>query len=139
MTIYIVLHLFRINCTSGICNHVFTILVPLYILFVTKQLVIFLNLTKITDRKKANQQGFILKSAGYPEEQLTWVVLVPWFVGENCWFGLNYALADPGGRRRHAPREQDQFLSFSHTFSPKSVCVRGWHPPNGSAPPNGKS
>ena len=52
-----------------------------------------------------------------------------------------YSLADPGAPRR-APPQQDQFLSFSHTFSPKSVRIRGWHPPppNGSAPPpNGKS
>ena len=43
-----------------------------------------------------------------------------------------------GGRRRHAPPppQQDQFLSFSHMFSLKSVHIRGWHPPpNGSAPP----
>ena len=44
-------------------------------------------------------------------------------------------LADPGGRRRRAPPQQDQFLSFSHMFLLKSVCVRGWCPPNGSAPP----
>ena len=32
--------------------------------------------------------------------------------------------------------QQDPFLSFSHTFSPKSVRVGGWcPPPNGSAPP----
>ena len=37
------------------------------------------------------------------------------------------------------PPPQDQFLSFSHTFSPKSVCVGGWHPPTGQRPPNGKS
>ena len=40
------------------------------------------------------------------------------------------ALADPGGRRgAHPPPQQDQFLSFSHTFSPKSVRVGGWCPP----------
>ena len=39
------------------------------------------------------------------------------------------ALADPGG---------DQFLSFSHTFLLKSVCVRGYLPPQQvSAPPTG--
>ena len=46
-----------------------------------------------------------------------------------------YSLADPGGAAARAP-QQDQFLSFSHTFSPKSVRIRGWRPPpNGSAPP----
>ena len=36
--------------------------------------------------------------------------------------------------------QQDQFLSFSHMFSPKSVCIRGQHPPMGwCPPPNGKS
>ena len=45
-------------------------------------------------------------------------------------------LADPsGGRRRCAPPQQDQFLSFSHMFLLKSVCIGGWCPPNGSAPP----
>ena len=41
------------------------------------------------------------------------------------------------GAPRHVPPQQDQFLLFSHTFSLKSVRVRGWHPPppNGSAPP----
>ena len=33
------------------------------------------------------------------------------------------------------PPQQDQFLSFSHMFLPKSVGIRGWHPPNGLAPP----
>ena len=38
------------------------------------------------------------------------------------------------------PPQQDQFLSFLHMFSPKSVCIGGWHPPNRLAPPpNGKS
>ena len=46
------------------------------------------------------------------------------------------ALADPGGCRWRAPPQQDQFLSFSHTFLPKSVCVRGWcPPPMGQCPP----
>ena len=40
-----------------------------------------------------------------------------------------------GAPPAHAPPQQDQFLSFSHTFLPKSVCVGGWCPPNGSAPP----
>ena len=46
-----------------------------------------------------------------------------------------------GGSRRgvppaHAPPpQQDPFLLFSHTFSPKSIRVRGWHPPNGPVPP----
>ena len=44
-----------------------------------------------------------------------------------------YPLADPGGRRRHAPPQQDQFLSFLHTFSPKSVCVKVGAPPNGKS------
>ena len=43
-----------------------------------------------------------------------------------------------GGRHQRVPLQQDQFLSFSHMFSPKSVCVRGQHPPNGLAcPPMG--
>ena len=25
-------------------------------------------------------------------------------------------------------------VTFLHIFSLKSICVRGWHPPNGSAP-----
>ena len=33
------------------------------------------------------------------------------------------------------PPQQDPFLSFSHTFLLKNVCAGGWHPPNGSAPP----
>ena len=49
-----------------------------------------------------------------------------------------YALADPGGRRRRAPPQQDPFLSFLHTFSPKSVCIGGQRPPpTGGAPPTG--
>ena len=48
------------------------------------------------------------------------------------------------GRCQHPPPQQDQFLSFSHTFLPKSIRVRGWHPPTGRRPPpppppNGKS
>ena len=44
---------------------------------------------------------------------------------------LTMALADPGGAAVHAPPppQQDQFLSFSHTFLPKSVCIGGWRPP----------
>ena len=45
------------------------------------------------------------------------------------------ALVDPGRGRRRTPPQQDQFLSFSHTFLPKSVCVRGWCPPNRLVPP----
>ena len=45
-----------------------------------------------------------------------------------------------GGHHQCMPPQQDQFLLFSHTFSPKSVRVGGWHPSNGSVPPlNGKS
>ena len=45
-----------------------------------------------------------------------------------------------GPRRRAPPPQQDQFLSFSHMFSPKSVRIRGWHPLQWFvAPPNGKS
>ena len=33
------------------------------------------------------------------------------------------------GAPRRAPPQQDQFLSFSHTFLPKSVCVGVWRPP----------
>ena len=38
------------------------------------------------------------------------------------------------GRRWRAP-QRDPILSFSHTFLPKSTHVRGWHSPNGLAPP----
>ena len=31
-----------------------------------------------------------------------------------------------------APPVQDQFLSFLHTFLPKSACVGGWRPPTGN-------
>ena len=47
------------------------------------------------------------------------------------------SLADPGGGgapRRASPPQQDQFLSFSHTFSLKSVRIGGWRPP----PPTGR-
>ena len=37
-----------------------------------------------------------------------------------------YALADPGGAASMPP-QQDPFLSFSHTFLPKSVCIGGQH------------
>ena len=45
---------------------------------------------------------------------------------------------DPRGGghcRRMCTPQQDQFLSFSHTFSPKSVHIGGWCPPNGLAAP----
>ena len=44
-----------------------------------------------------------------------------------------YSLADPGGGppARPPPPQQDQFLSFSHMFSPKSGRMGGWRPPNG--------
>ena len=41
---------------------------------------------------------------------------------------MSNALADPEGRRRCAPPQQDQFLLFSHIFSPKSVHIGDWHP-----------
>ena len=44
-----------------------------------------------------------------------------------------------GGRRRRPPPQQDQILSFSHMFLPKSTHVGGWHPPTARRPPNGKS
>ena len=34
-----------------------------------------------------------------------------------------------GGCCWRAPPQQDPFLSFSHTFSSKSVCIRGQRPP----------
>ena len=38
--------------------------------------------------------------------------------------------------RRAPSPQQDQILSFLHMFSPKSTCVRGWHPlQRGLAPP----
>ena len=39
------------------------------------------------------------------------------------------------GRCQHVPPQQDPFLSFLHTFLPKSVRVEGWHPRNGLVPP----
>ena len=39
-----------------------------------------------------------------------------------------------GGAAARATPQQDQFLLFLHTFSLKSVCVGGWHPP----PPMGR-
>ena len=39
------------------------------------------------------------------------------------------------GHCQHPPPQQDQFLSFSHMFLPKSVCIGGWHPPMGQHPP----
>ena len=43
-----------------------------------------------------------------------------------------------GGRHGTCSPQQDQFLSFSHTFLLKSVCVGGWHPPQWvGAPPMG--
>ena len=38
-------------------------------------------------------------------------------------------LACPGAAPRRPPPQQDQFLSFSHTFSLKSVRIGGWRPP----------
>ena len=42
-----------------------------------------------------------------------------------------------GGHHGMHPPQQDQFLSFLHTFLLKSVCVGGWHPPMGRHPPMG--
>ena len=51
----------------------------------------------------------------------------------NC---ILVPLADPGGAASAPPPKQDQFFSFLHTFLPKSVCVRGQHPPQWvSTPP----
>ena len=57
----------------------------------------------------------------------------------GCFEGIGCFSGDPIGRSRGhrgmcAP-QQDQFLSFSHTFLPKSVRIGGWCPPNGLAPP----
>ena len=54
-------------------------------------------------------------------------------------FVISYllSLADPGGRRRRPPPPTGSILLFSHTFSPKSVCVGGRRPP--PPPPKGKS
>ena len=38
-----------------------------------------------------------------------------------------------GGAAGTRPPQQDQFLSFLHTFLPKSVRVGGWRPPNGKS------
>ena len=43
-------------------------------------------------------------------------------------------LADPGGAAGARAPQQDQFLSFSHTFLPKSMHRR-LVPPNGLVPP----
>ena len=43
--------------------------------------------------------------------------------------GTYQSLADPGGCCQCMPPQQDPFLSFSHTFLPKSVRVGGWCPP----------
>ena len=49
------------------------------------------------------------------------------------------SLADPGGAAGARP-QQDQFLSFSQMFLPKSVCVGGWRPPpQRVGAPHGKS
>ena len=51
-------------------------------------------------------------------------------------------LTDPwvGALPVHPPPPQwDPILSYSHTFLPKSACIRGWHPPMAQCPPNGKS
>ena len=50
-----------------------------------------------------------------------------------------HALADPGGAAGvpPPPPQQDQFLSFSHMFSLKSVRIGGWHPQRVGAPPTG--
>ena len=50
-------------------------------------------------------------------------------------YGYHWRIQGGGCAAAHAPPQQDQFLSFSHTFSLKSVSVGGWRPPNGSAPP----
>ena len=42
------------------------------------------------------------------------------------------SLADPGGAAGARPPQQDPFLSFSHMFLPKSVCVGGRRPPTGN-------
>ena len=47
--------------------------------------------------------------------------------------GLNFVsdYIPIGGSRGHCwcpPSQRDPILSFSHTFSPKSTCIRGWHP-----------
>ena len=38
-----------------------------------------------------------------------------------------------GAAGARPPTQQDQFLLFLHTFSPKSVRVGGWCPPNGKS------
>ena len=45
------------------------------------------------------------------------------------------ALVDLGGRAGHLPPPMGPILSFLHTFSPKSACIGGPHPPNGCTPP----
>ena len=67
------------------------------------------------------------------------------YMYENV-FGVKLYLQDHwriwggGGRAGHTPPPWDPILSFSHTFSLKSVRVGGPHPPlMGARPPYGKS
>ena len=48
------------------------------------------------------------------------------------YFEVSEALADPGRAplAHTPPPQQDPFLSFSHMFLLKSVCVRDWCPHN---------
>ena len=48
-----------------------------------------------------------------------------------------YSIGRSRGCHWHTPSQQDQFLLFLHTFLPKSVRIRGWHPPMGWCPPMG--
>ena len=64
-------------------------------------------------------------------------------LGPVGWGGVGVCQARPlhwqnqGGTASTCPPQQDQLLLFSHTFLPKSVRVRGWHPPMGRCPPTG--
>ena len=72
-----------------------------------------------------------------------WAILVQYTIQiTHNKYGKRYRQTNSIGRSRggtaSAPPQQDQFLSFSHTFSSKSVCFRGWHPPQWvGAPPTG--
>ena len=67
-------------------------------------------------------------------------------ISDDSLMGINTKVSKlEGFRTRYPlhvpPLQQDPFLSFLHTFSPKRVCVRGQRPPppTGRHHPNGKS
>ena len=71
------------------------------------------------------------------------ILLVTYFVIENNSLGpgvMCLIIGGSGGGMLGARPLWDPILSFLHTFSPKSVHIRGPHLPNGCmSPPYGKS